>query len=198
MAVYKFRVTFEDYEDVYREIEIKSTQTFEDLHRAIQEAIGFDGKQLASFYMSNDTWRKGREITLMDMSEEGEEEPKVIMNKSKLADFIEDPHQKIIYVFDFMAFWNFFVELVKIQPDNPKVKYPLCSKSVGTAPKQYKDKKLPDPSEEEEEEPKSRKKAGMFDIESEYGIDSGDDELDGFGEEEEGGDMGGFSEFEEQ
>ena len=69
MAVYKFSVTFEDYDDVYREIEIKSSQTFEDLHKAIQDSIGFDNKQLASFYMSNDMWRKGREITLMDMNE---------------------------------------------------------------------------------------------------------------------------------
>ncbi len=198
MAVYKFSVTFEDYDDVYREIEIKSSQTFEDLHKAIQDSIGFDNKQLASFYMSNDMWRKGREITLMDMNEENEEAPKSIMKSCKLADFIEDPHQKIIYVFDFMAMWNFMVELMKIQPDNAKVKYPICSKSVGVAPKQYKNGLAPQPSDDDDDEPKSKKKQAMFDDEHEYGLDADDDELDGFGEEdEEGGESReSFTEFE--
>ena len=61
--MYKFRVTFEDHDEVSRDIEIKSNQTFMDLHKAIQSAIGFDGAQLASFYMSNDYWVKGKEIT---------------------------------------------------------------------------------------------------------------------------------------
>ena len=43
MAIYKFKITFEDYDEVCREIEIKSNQSFEDLHRAIHAAIGFDG-----------------------------------------------------------------------------------------------------------------------------------------------------------
>ena len=64
MAIYRFRVTYEDHEDVYRDIEIKSIQTFEDLHHAIQEAIGFDKSKPASFYMSDDYWRKDQEITL--------------------------------------------------------------------------------------------------------------------------------------
>ena len=68
MAVYKFKVYFEDYEDIYRVIEIKSNQTFLDFHHAILESIKFDNKQLASFYMSNDAWKKGQEITLEDMT----------------------------------------------------------------------------------------------------------------------------------
>ena len=32
MAIYKFKITFEDYDEVCREIEIKSNQSFEDLN----------------------------------------------------------------------------------------------------------------------------------------------------------------------
>jgi hypothetical protein len=32
MAVYKLRVTFEEFEDIYRDIEIRASQTFYDLH----------------------------------------------------------------------------------------------------------------------------------------------------------------------
>ncbi|MBL7888018.1 MAG: hypothetical protein JNL24_00605, partial [Bacteroidia bacterium] len=64
MAVYRFRVTFEDNEEVYREIEIKSTQNFEDFHNVIVQSIGFDNLHDASFYISDDYFRKGDEITL--------------------------------------------------------------------------------------------------------------------------------------
>ena len=43
MAIYRFRVTFEDYDDVYRDIEVRSNQTFEGPpSRDPKLAIGFD------------------------------------------------------------------------------------------------------------------------------------------------------------
>jgi hypothetical protein len=137
MAVYKFKVTFEEYDDVYRVIEIKSTQTFEDLHKAILEAIKFDQKQMASFYMSTDSWKKGQEITLEDMSEDAEHSIPV-MRDSRLSDYIIDPHQKILYVYDFIEVWTFYIELTGIEiKEKAGVKYPVCAKSAGLAPKQY-------------------------------------------------------------
>src|SRR5688500_13551406 len=110
MAVYKFKVSFEEYDDIYRVIEIKPTQTFEDLHKAILDSIGFDQKQMASFYMSTDSWKKGQEITLEDMSES--EETKIpVMRESRLNSYIADPHQKILYVYDFLEVWAFQIEL---------------------------------------------------------------------------------------
>ncbi|MDZ4668912.1 MAG: hypothetical protein SGJ00_13680 [bacterium] len=137
MAVYKFKVYFEDYEDIYRVVEVKSNQTFLDLHKGILASINFDGKQMASFYMSNDSWKKGQEITLEDVSEK-EDKPVPTMEKSKLSQYIIDPHQKILYVYDFIECWSMQIELTGIIKDeNPKAKYPQCVKSVGLAPKQY-------------------------------------------------------------
>lgn len=135
-AVYKFKVTFEDYEDIYRVIEIKSTQTFLDFHKIILQAVGFDSKQLASFYMSNDSWKKGEEITLEDMTEDPEN-PIKTMEKCKLNQFIEDPHQKILYVYDFTECWTFYIELTSISKEIAGKAYPEITKSVGLAPKQY-------------------------------------------------------------
>lgn len=137
MAVYKFKVSFEDYDDIYRVIEIKSTQTFLDFHQAILESIKFDNKQMASFYMSNDAWKKGQEITLEDMTEDPEN-PVPVMAKSKLSSYINDPHQKILYVYDFIECWTMMIELTGISTtENPKISYPACTKSVGLAPKQH-------------------------------------------------------------
>ena len=49
MALYRFRVTFEDYDDVVREIDVKSNQTFEDLHRAIHKSTGYNSDYSSSF-----------------------------------------------------------------------------------------------------------------------------------------------------
>ena len=113
MAIYRFRVTFEDYDDVYRDIEVRSNQTFEDLHHAIQSAIGFDASKPASFYMSNDNWTKGREITSRELSEEQAAQI-ASLRKARLCDYIADPHQKIYYLFDFTSKWAFHTELTKI------------------------------------------------------------------------------------
>ncbi len=141
MAIYKFKITFEDYEDIYRVIEIKSTQTFLDLHKAILDAIGFDQKQLASFYMSDDSWKKGQEITLEDMSDYEDDNLENLiptMANSRLADYINDPHQKILYVYDFLDVWAFNIELTGIDAkEKAGQKYPYCSKTIGVAPKQY-------------------------------------------------------------
>jgi hypothetical protein len=155
MAVYRFRVSFEDYDDVVRDIEIKSIQTFEDLHYAIQGYIGFDLSKPASFYMSDDYWKKGKEFTSRDVKKE-EKEFVTKMSKARLCDFIIDPHQKIYYVFDFGAQWTFHIELIKIVVAEEKnASYPRCIKSVGDSPKQYGNVvagKIPQPEDFDESE----------------------------------------------
>lgn len=137
MAAYRFRVTFEDFDDVHREIEIKSIQSFEELNESIQSAIGFDGSKPASFYMSDDHWKKGEEITSRTLSKDEKSKIKM-MKDSRLLDYIIDPHQKIYYIFDFAAQWCFHIELVKIiVNEEDGVHYPRILKSVGEAPKQY-------------------------------------------------------------
>jgi hypothetical protein len=145
MAVYRFKVYIEDNEDVFRDIDILASQSFEHFHNVIQEAFKFDAKHAAAFFVSDDYWRKGQEITLRkeDLPLEEEEirkkvEPKKLMAETRIAKYIEQPHQRFVYVFDPVAQWNFFIEMIKIVEENPKTKYPFIVKSIGAAPKQYK------------------------------------------------------------
>ena len=48
MAIYRFKVYLEDNEDVFRDIDIKAAQTFEQFHTVIQEAFKFDAKHAAA------------------------------------------------------------------------------------------------------------------------------------------------------
>ena len=152
--VYRFRVTYEDHEDVYRDIEIKSSQSFLEFHSAIQQAIGFDNSKSAAFYMSDDYWRKEDEISVENTSDEKAKKNKIKKEEHKkkktIADHIDNPHQRFVYVFDPEKEWTFLIELLKIVPENVASAYPQCVKTVGTAPKQYKPSHLPPPSEEDD------------------------------------------------
>src|SRR6201986_5110437 len=137
MALYRFKVTFEDYDDVIREIDIKSTQSFEDLHRAIHQSTGYNCEFPASFYISNDQWIKGEEITYLP-NQRRIDRGVALMDKVKLSSFIDAPHQKFYYTFNFDRPFDFHVELMKIILDEtPGVTYPTVVKSVGEAPKQF-------------------------------------------------------------
>ena len=148
MAIYKFRVTFEDYEDISRDIEIRSSQTFFDFFQVILQSINFDSKHAASFFVSDDYWsKKGTEITLL----EEDVEPGVkLMKNAKIASYIEQPNQRFVFLYDKDVCWTLLIELIKLVPESPKAKYPQCIKSLGKAPKQYKQKLIAKLKEEVE------------------------------------------------
>jgi Plasmid pRiA4b ORF-3-like protein len=137
MALYRFRVTFEDYDEVMREIDVKSNQTFEDLHHAIHKSTGYNPEFPSSFYISNDQWIKGEEITYLP-NQKRIDRGVTLMDKVKLLKFIDDPHQKFYYTFNFDRPFDFHVELMKIiLEEAPGTIYPAVIKSVGEAPKQF-------------------------------------------------------------
>lgn len=201
MAVYRFRILFEDNEDLVREIDVLGKQSYEDLHRAIQEAIGFDNLKEASFFMSDDYWRKGQEIALRVKSDDDDDDyprnaknkPK-LMSKSRVADFIDDPHQRILYIYDPEVRWTMQIELIKILADDPKTNYPKCTRSVGAAPKQYKQKIAPPPVDEEEEDDEEDKKRK----EKVFAAEEGYDETENYGDSEEGEEGGGSMDSESE
>jgi hypothetical protein len=209
MAVYRFRVTFEDQEDVYREIEIRANQNFEELHYAILQAIGFDTQHQASFYMSDDFWRKGQEITLNPVPQDDDDDdrpawkkkqaPPKLMKQCKVAAMVEDPHQKIVYIYDPKANWVLYLELVKIVSEDAKASYPKCIKTVGAAPKQYKMVTPPPAAALDEDEDPGTQKETIFHSEEAYDEHEEDDmgtegeevaEVEEEGESEEGGEFG--------
>jgi hypothetical protein len=58
MAILKFRIYFEEDDSVYRDVVIKHTQSFKDLHDAILKAYEFDSKHQATFFRSNEAWQR--------------------------------------------------------------------------------------------------------------------------------------------
>lgn len=136
MAIYRFRVSFEDYDEIIREIEVLSSQTFLDLHNAIHEAVGYNPECPSSFYVSNDHWKKGEEIAYLP-SEQKKDKGVNLMENSRLNKFIDDPHQKFYYIYNFSRPYEFHVQLIKILKEEEGKKYPFVFKSIGKAPKPF-------------------------------------------------------------
>ena len=63
MAILKFRIYWEEDDAIYRDVLVKHTQSFVDLHQIILKAFEFDQKHDATFFRSNDKWQRGREIS---------------------------------------------------------------------------------------------------------------------------------------
>jgi len=136
MAGLKFRVLLDskDQEKVFRDILISDEDNFESLYKTIIHSFNFKGDQMASFYMSNDDWDKGHEISLMDLSygDDSIDELPSIMSKAILKDFMEEPDQKILLVYDFLKMWIFIIELIGFEEERPGI--PLVLISLGNAP----------------------------------------------------------------
>jgi hypothetical protein len=142
MAVLKFRAYYEDDDSIYRDIVIKHTQTFADLHNAILKAYEFDNKHQATFYRSNDNWQRGREISLEKYDKQYKAEP-LMMAETTIGSEIKDPNQKFIYTYDFAKGWTFLVELINVsKEESSKITYPSTARSEGIAPPQYGTKSL--------------------------------------------------------
>ncbi|MCX2678541.1 hypothetical protein OOZ15_01170 [Galbibacter sp. EGI 63066] len=120
--IYKFRVILDAEEDVFRDIEIEGNNSMEDFHNAIAQAFGFDGTEMASFYVSDEEWNQGEEIALFDMSETGNEVR--LMAETYIEDLLDEDNRNLIYVYDFLSMWTFFVELAEIAEKEDGNTYP--------------------------------------------------------------------------
>lgn len=146
--IYRFRVVLDNdtKEDVFRDIEIRKTDSLEDLHNVITQSFGFDGSEMASFYLSDDSWKQGEEISLFDMSESGSDIQ--LMNETSIESSISKERTKLIYVYDFLSMWTFFVELAEIVEEARGTDYPNLLFVHGQVPAEAPEKTFKAENEE--------------------------------------------------
>tara|TARA_B110000285_G_C15142123_1_gene631555 strand:- start:3100 stop:3573 length:474 start_codon:yes stop_codon:yes gene_type:complete len=134
--IFRIRIILDTKEDIIRDIEIENNSTFKDLHTEILKSFQFDGNEMASFYLSNDNWDQGKEISLSSFQEEDE----LIMENCPLDLIINKNQKKFIYIYDFLNLWTFFVEIFEINPIIVGAKYPKLIFSLGKLPEKAPDK----------------------------------------------------------
>ena len=126
--IYRLRIILDAKIDVIRDIEIKSINTFEDLHFAIVNAFSFEGNEMASFYLSDPEWKQGEELTFESFGHEK------VMKEHVLNTIINNDQKNFIYVYDFLKLWTFFIEVVETNDENSYSQYPQTIFSIGDTP----------------------------------------------------------------
>lgn len=138
--IYKIRIILDADDDIFRDLEIESHNSLEDFHNAITQAFGFLGNEMASFYTCDEEWKQDEEIALFDMSESGSNVR--LMNETFIEDIMTEKSPKLIYVYDFMNMWTFFVELADIEEKEDGRAYPNVLFSFGELPETPPEKKF--------------------------------------------------------
>lgn len=133
--IYRFRIILDTQEDVFRDLEIENSASLEDFHYAIAQAFGFGGSEMASFYTTNENWEQGEELPLLDMGE-----GTTPMAGKSLDQFFNAENHHLIYVYDFLAMWTFFVELMEVAEKHPTLLYPNLVFAQGEVPEEAPEK----------------------------------------------------------
>lgn len=168
MKIYRVRIILDTLQEVFRDIEIHKEDTLEDLHNAINQSFGFDGGEMASFYLSDEEWNQGEEIVLFDVSD-GLNNVKV-MNETKIESVLDKENTKMIYVYDFLSMWTFYVELADIISPEEATDYPNLMFAQGQLPDALPEKKF-----------EAEKLDELDEFEDEFGEEGFDEFNDDFG-----------------
>ena len=144
MAFLKFRVYWEEDDAIYRDVVVKHTQNFTELNNIILKAFEFDQKHDATFFRSNDIWKRGREISKAVYEKEYVAAP-LLMEETTIGSEIIDTNQHFIFLYDFVKSWTFLIELIQVIKNadaDMSLEYPIVSRTEGVGTMKYGTKGL--------------------------------------------------------
>jgi len=125
---------------VWRTIEMKGSQTLDQLHKAIFKAFDRWDEHLYSFYMTKDRRDAAQEYASPYLFDDNDfpfgDRPRSARN-AKLDKLGLKARQKFYYVFDYGDDWEHVVEVLSIKDGEPVGRYPRISDRHGESPEQY-------------------------------------------------------------
>jgi hypothetical protein len=133
--IYRIRIILDVKEDVLRDIEIEESATLEDLHHSITQAFGFLGNEMASFYKSDEEWIQGEELALESM-----DTALPTYRDRALNTIFSASQHNLIYIYDFLNLWTFFVELMEVGEFVTGTIYPNLIHAQGEVPEEAPEK----------------------------------------------------------
>lgn len=126
--ILRIRTILDVEDDVIRDIEIDEKFLLKDLHDLIIKSYGFEGKEMASFYKTNKRWEQGDEMSLFDLGI-GKD-----YSNDSLNTIFNAENNRLLYVYDFLELWTFFIEVMEVSEINKNTKYPNLVFSKGKVP----------------------------------------------------------------
>jgi hypothetical protein len=138
--IYRLRVILDNdtEDDIFRDIELDKTSNLEDFHNTISQSFGFEGNEMASFYLTDQEWNQGEEISLFALGEL--DQTNRLMSDVLVDSVIDKTNTRLIYVYDFLNLWTFLIELVEIVGTTSGVSYPNLIYSNGQIPTKVPEK----------------------------------------------------------
>jgi hypothetical protein len=125
----KLRVILNVKTDVLRDIIIDSKVTLKEMSDIISESFGFDSTEISTYHHTNEDWELLEEIKIFKIDESD-----ISMENSPISDFLQFNGDKIIFIYDFLNYWTFFIELFDLD-ENVEDKFKFkCINSIGTVP----------------------------------------------------------------
>lgn len=111
------------------------------MNKAILESCGYPDDQMTSFYICDEEWERGQQITREDMGVGDADEDIYVMDETRLSEFIEDEEQHLEFVFDPFADRCFFLDVKEVIPGENLKNYEI-TRVKGHAPRQIEDMDL--------------------------------------------------------
>lgn len=153
---YRFEISLPNSTEFRCEIAISGEQTFQQLHDKIVETLGYDGSQMASFFTLDKMGNRVKEIALMEMSTDDDDDSNtLVMDVTMIREIVNASCIELEYVYDFFANKYFRVEYAGEYVGDSADVLPLCV---------YCDGEIPPQSE--------------FDVSEEWSMEKADDEYD--------------------
>lgn len=146
--IYRLRIILDNdtKEDILRDVEIDKNSNLTDLHELILLSFNFSADQMASFYTVDEDWNQINEISLMNFDESTDS-----MDSVLIANILNNQNTKLLYIYDFMNMWTFYVELIEEAKEINNIIYPRIILSIGDVPKKAPEKKFTSDDDEDED-----------------------------------------------
>ena len=90
---------------------IDENLTLEELHRSITKNFNLNDFEMKTFFQTDSDLNLGKEITLYDTSEKPEES--LVMNQVIISTLLYSSETQLIYVYDFLKMWRFYVQYIE-------------------------------------------------------------------------------------
>jgi hypothetical protein len=194
MPIFKFRVAWQEDDNVQRDIEILSSHTFEDFHQTIKKAFLLKDVWHATFGVLNEVGK--RTYTIDSKVEKNlKDAPALSTRKTPIGALVGHPSQEFVYGLENDKEWDFLISLITVYKEdaNDTSKYPGVVRIEGLSPMELGAKKGGKKDKEKVVESEDK-----YDLESQEGFgNEGEEDEGGSGFSIEGGEEAGQPSFDD-
>ena len=127
----KFRIILNVENDVLRDIIVDSSISLIEFSKIISSEFGFDSSEISTFHHTDENWEQLEEIKIFKIDDQDK-----IMDNVSISNFFIAKGDKLIFIYDFLNYWTFFIELHEVgEFINDGSNY-IVINSVGEVPKE--------------------------------------------------------------